>query len=65
MKVLDQLLIKKKAIIETINDKLKDIAQVEHSRHRSCHTLGALTAYSLKKPTINVGTTVDRQLTLF
>lgn len=28
------------------------------------YTLGALVAYSLNKPTINVGTTVDRQLTL-
>ena len=28
------------------------------------YTLGALVAYSQKKPTINVGTTVDRQLTL-
>ena len=65
MKVSDKLLLRKRAIIETINDELKNIAQVEHSRHRSCHTLGALTAYSLKKPTINVGTTVDRQLTLF
>ncbi len=29
------------------------------------YTLGALVAYSQKKPTINVGTTVDRQITLF
>ena len=32
--VSDKLLIRKRAIIETINDELKNIAQVEHSRHR-------------------------------
>ena len=72
MKVSDKLLLRKRAIIETINDELKNIAQVEHSRHRSfdnfiVNTLGALAAYCLfpKKPTINVERTVDRQLTLF
>ncbi|NBL01120.1 MAG: IS982 family transposase [Erysipelotrichia bacterium] len=72
MKVSDKLLLRKRAIIETINDELKNIAQVEHSRHRSfdnfiVNTLGALAAYCLfpKKPTINVERTLDRQLTLF
>ena len=31
----DKLLLSKRAIIETVNDELKNIAQVEHSRHRS------------------------------
>ena len=35
MKISDRLLLRKRAIIETINDELKNIAQVEHSRHRS------------------------------
>ena len=68
MKVSDKLLLRKRAIIETINDELKNIAQVEHSRHRSfdnfiVNTLGALAAYCLfpKKPTINVERTIDRQ----
>ena len=34
MSVSDKLLLRKRAIIETINDELKNIAQVEHSRHR-------------------------------
>ena len=39
-----------KAIIETVNDELKNIAQVEHSRHRCfenfvVNMLGALAAY--------------------
>jgi len=60
------------AIIEIINDKLKNNAQVEHSINRSyddfiVNKLGALAAYCLfpKKPTINVERTIDRQLTLF
>jgi hypothetical protein len=61
-----------KAIIETINDELKNIAQVEHSRHRCfenfvVNMLGALAAYCCfpKKPCINVQRTLDTQLSLF
>ncbi|EFZ37397.1 hypothetical protein HMPREF0663_10855 [Hoylesella oralis ATCC 33269] len=32
--VAGQILIRKRAIIEAINDELKNIAQVEHSKHR-------------------------------
>jgi hypothetical protein len=35
MSVSDRLLLRKRDIIETVNDELKNIAQVEHSRHRS------------------------------
>jgi hypothetical protein len=50
MNMSDRLLIRKRAIIETVNDELKNIAQVEHSRHRSfdnfvVNMLGALAAY--------------------
>jgi hypothetical protein len=31
----DKLLLRKRAIIETITDQLKNISQIEHSRHRS------------------------------
>lgn len=31
----DKLLLRKRAIIETINDQLKNISNIEHSRHRS------------------------------
>jgi hypothetical protein len=61
-----------KAIIETINDELKNIAQVEHSRHRSfdnfiVNMLGALAAYCFfpKKPSIACERAIDTQLTLF
>lgn len=57
----DMVLLRKRAIIETVNDELKNIAQVEHSRHRSItnflsNTFAALAAYCLfpKKPSIDV-----------
>ena len=60
MSVSDRLLLRKRAIIETVNDELKNIAQVEHSRHRcfdnfTVNLLGAIAAYCLflKKPCIN------------
>ena len=72
MKVADRLLLRKRAIIETINDELRNIAQMEHSRHNSfgnfmVNALGALATYCIfpKKPTIAVQRTIDRQLALF
>jgi len=57
----DKAMLSKRFIIETVNDQLKNICQLEHSRHRSLHgliltVLGALIAYSHKekKPSITV-----------
>jgi hypothetical protein len=72
MSVSDKLLLQKRAIIETVNDELKNIAQVEHSRYRCfdnfiVNMLGAIAAYCCfpMKPSINVERTLDTQLTLF
>lgn len=72
MSVSDKLLLRKRATIETVNDELKNIAQVEHSRHRSfenfiVNMLGAIAAYCVfpKKPCIHVQRTLDTQLALF
>ena len=72
MSVSDKLLLRKRAIIETVNDELKNIAQVEHSRHRSfenfiVNMLGAIAAYCVfpKKPCIHVQRTLDTLLALF
>jgi len=35
MHLHDKLLLRKRAIIETVNDQLKNICQIEHTRHRS------------------------------
>ena len=55
----DYLMLRKRGIIETVTDQLKNISQIEHSRHRSpinCFgpILGGLIAYchQPKKPTI-------------
>jgi IS5 family transposase len=60
MPSIDKLLLRKRAIIETVNDQLKNIAQIEHTRHRSiwnfaANILAALCAYALqpKKPSIH------------
>lgn len=57
--IIDRILHRKRSIIETINDQLKNISQIEHSRHRSLsgfmvNLLGGLIAYTFlpKKPTI-------------
>ena len=35
MSIADKILLRKRALIETVNEELKNIAQIEHSRHRS------------------------------
>ncbi len=59
--VTDKLLLRKRAIIESVNDQLKNICQIEHSRHRSpfnfvVHLLAGLVAYSHqpKKPSFHL-----------
>jgi hypothetical protein len=59
MLLWDKLLLRKRAVIESVNDQLKNISQIEHTRHRSvwnflANILAALIAYSLqpKKPSI-------------
>ena len=57
----DKILLRKRSLIETINDQLKNISQLEHSRHRSLtgfmlNLVAALVAYSFqpKKPSLNL-----------
>jgi hypothetical protein len=35
MPLVDKILLRKRSLIETVNDQLKNIAQIEHTRHRS------------------------------
>ena len=72
MNINDKILIRKRAVIETVNDELKNIAQIEHSRHRSfnnfiANALSAIAAYCFfeKKTAIDVEFLNDGQLTLF
>jgi hypothetical protein len=61
IRVWDRLLLRQRFLIETINDQLKNISQIEHSRHRSLtglmvHLVGGLIAYTLqpKKPSLGL-----------
>ncbi len=60
----DKILLRKRFIIETINDQLKNISQIEHPRHRSpfnflANLFSGLIAYQLqpKKPSLKFSQT--------
>ena len=60
MPILDQLLLRKRFIIETVFDKLKTSMGLEHSRHRSpanafVHILSCVAAYMLGKTKVRMG----------
>ena len=68
----DSVILRKRSIIETINDELKNMAQVEYSRHRSFHNfvnnlMSGLAAYCFfsKKPMLRLEREIDNQLTIF
>lgn len=72
MTLSDKILLRKRSVIETVNDELKNICQVEHSRHRSfgnflTNLISGLIAYSFlpKKPQIKFQTQNNNQITLF
>jgi Transposase DDE domain len=59
--MLDKLLLRKRSLIETVNDQLKNISQIEHSRHRSVanflvNLVAGLIAYTYqdKKPSLQI-----------
>ncbi len=63
MPLTDKLLLRKRAIVETIIDQLKNISQIEHLRHRSLinflvNLICGLIAYCRqpKKPSLGLGT---------
>ena len=66
MKLCDRILLRKRAVIESVNDFLKNTCQIEHSRHRSgcnfiTNLVSGLVTYSFlpKKPSIQFGTTIS------
>ena len=67
MPFIDKLLLRKRSIVETINDQLKNISQIQHTRHRSkwnfmVNLVSGLIAYThqSKKPCIRFDS--DRHL---
>ncbi|HZS08383.1 MAG TPA: transposase [Blastocatellia bacterium] len=67
--LFDKLLLRKRTLVETVNDQLKNICQIEHTRHRSVadfvvNLLTALIAYTCqeKKPSLNLTVREQRAL---
>jgi hypothetical protein len=61
MEFMDRVMLRKRAVIECINDVLKNICYIEHSRHRSFdnfigNLVAGLTAYSFleSKPSVRI-----------
>jgi len=58
--LVDKLLLRKRSVIETVNDQLKNMCDIEHTRHRSpinfmVNMVAGLIRYTYfeKKPSIN------------
>ena len=72
MQLSDKILLRKRSVIETVNDELKNICQVEHSRHRSFNNfisnlLAGIATYSFlpKKPSIKYEVVKSNQVPCF
>ena len=75
MPLYDKIMLRKRSVIESLNDMLKNVAQLVHTRHRSFHNfimnlLASLGAYCFfdNKPAVNFDFEVapsDGQLLLF
>jgi hypothetical protein len=72
MELKDKILLRKRSVIETVNDELKNRCQIEHSRHRSfegflANTIAALIAYCFfpKKPAIKYQPVKSNQMNAF
>jgi len=69
---VDAILLRKRALVESVNDELKNMCKIEHTRHRSVkgflvNIVAALTAYCFfpKKPSLNITPIETNQLTLW
>ncbi len=61
MSLYDRILLRKRALVETVNDLLKNVCQIEHTRHRSVNNfainlIAGIIAYNLlpQKPELNL-----------
>ena len=69
---IDAILLRKRALVESVNDELKNICKIEHSRHRSIkgflvNLIAGLAAYCFfpKKPSLNITPIKTNQMELF
>ena len=68
MLLQDKILLRKRVLVESVNDQLKNICQIEHTRHRSfenflSNLLSGLIAYSFlsKKPSLRMDEIIDKK----
>ena len=64
----DKLLLRKRVLVESVNDELKNTCNIEHTRHRSfenflSNLLSGLIAYSFlpKKPSLRMDDIIDNK----
>lgn len=69
---VDAILLRKRALVESVNDELKNICKIEHTRHRSVkgflvNLIAGLAAYCFfpKKPSLNITPVHTNQLSLW
>ena len=67
----DRLMLRKRALIESVNDELKNICQIQHTRHRSpinwlMNLLSGLAGYIFlpKKPALKLDIELGKNLLL-
>ncbi|OAV66037.1 hypothetical protein Barb4_03063 [Bacteroidales bacterium Barb4] len=72
MTLNDRIILGKRAVIEAVNNELKNICQIEHTRHRSFNSfianlISGIAACSFlpEKPSVHVGFERTAQYTLF
>lgn len=61
MNLHDKILLRRRALIETVNDELKNVCHIEHTRYRNIdgfasNLIAGIIAYNLlpKKPSLNI-----------
>ena len=69
MLMQDRIMLRKRALVESVNDELKNICQIEHTRHRSfdnflSNLLSGLIAYHFldKKPSLNLEVIENKEI---
>ncbi|TGV01815.1 hypothetical protein EM932_14165 [Flavivirga rizhaonensis] len=69
---VDAFLLRKRALVKSVNDELKNMYKIEHTRHRSVkgflgNIVVALTTYCFfpKKPSLNITPIESNQLCLW
>jgi hypothetical protein len=69
MPVFDKIMLRKRAVVESVHDQLKNVSQIEHTRHRSVanffvNLIAGLVAYTWreKKPSLNIRVREQLQL---